>query len=156
MHLGWLKRWSVALYKCAVRTFFPSIDAHNWPAYHTLTRTRTHTRMHERTQTHKKSLQQPFKTQLLSRCLCTTQVLEFCTGKFLSKFSYKHSWVFDCQADVASHSHAWWMHVRTHTNTHKLLSAVRSQLCETQLLPPSELALGCLCTNQALKFSAGK
>ena len=44
---------------------------------------------------------------------------------------------------------------RTHTRTCAHTQSLQ-QPCETQLLPHSEPALGCLCTTQALKPCAGK
>ena len=44
----------------------------------------------------------------------------------------------------------------THAHTHTKQKQSLQQPCETQLLSPSEPALGCLCTTQAIEPCAGK
>ena len=51
-----------------------------------------------------------------------------------------------CYAHTNTHMHAC-KHAHIHTKAKQTLW----QSCETQLLPPSEPALGCLCTTQALE-----
>ena len=79
-----------------------------------------------------------------------------CTDDFYEGKNSDMSCVLFDPPPLHTHTHNTHTHTHTHTHIHTQAKQSLRQPYETQLLPPSEPALGCLCTTQALEPCAGK